>query len=315
MDREVKDTFRIWYDEKKEDIRAEGKYTYMQDGSTYSGSIKSEGLDNVNLALQNFLSHQTESLQSLTNGNKPAIYFSPAKKGEVVKAAILYEFDYVLNMIKKRRLSRSDMRIIDGREYDNGPIIDTITESVDKEEILREVIKLNPTVKFEIVRDSAGLVSHLLSSVSGEDLILPGMFYYNEKNGITNKHKTKSGAFTSIDVRPLVKEEKPVSVEPPKPVTPTEVKPVVSEPSKPVVSTEPPKVTTTPETKPSEEKKPNIFGRIKNFTICNWKRLAAIVGILGTGYMLYSATRGNTTNVNYNYVDETHRDYNPEQLQ
>ena len=36
-----------------------------------------------------------------------------------------------------------------------------------------------------------------------EELVLPEGFYYNDKNGITNKHNTKSGSYISLLVVPL----------------------------------------------------------------------------------------------------------------
>ncbi|MBO4726614.1 MAG: hypothetical protein J5598_03385 [Clostridia bacterium] len=41
------------------------------------------------------------------------------------------------------------------------------------------------------------------TNVSVDKLVLPNRFYYNEKNGITNKHNTKSGSYLSITVEPL----------------------------------------------------------------------------------------------------------------
>lgn len=41
----------------------------------------------------------------------------------------------------------------------------------------------------------------IYSSVPGEKLILPEGYYYNEKNGITNKHNTTSGLYESFAYR------------------------------------------------------------------------------------------------------------------
>ena len=65
--------------------------------------------------------------------------------------------------------------------------------------IIQEVRKLNPKVKIETDPDR-GLI---FSSVEIEDLVLPEWFYYNQKNGITNKHNTQSGIYGSVRVYPI----------------------------------------------------------------------------------------------------------------
>ena len=65
--------------------------------------------------------------------------------------------------------------------------------------IIQEVRRLNPDVKIETDPDR-GLI---FSSVEIEDLILPEWFYYNQKNGITNKHNTQSGIYGSVRVYPI----------------------------------------------------------------------------------------------------------------
>lgn len=65
--------------------------------------------------------------------------------------------------------------------------------------IIKEVKNLNPDVKIESDPDR-GLI---FSSVDIEKLVLPEWFYYNQKNGITNKHNTKSGIYGSVHVYPI----------------------------------------------------------------------------------------------------------------
>lgn len=65
--------------------------------------------------------------------------------------------------------------------------------------IIKEVKNLNPDVKIESDPDR-GLI---FSSVDIEKLVLPEWFYYNQKNGITNKHNTQSGIYGSVRVYPL----------------------------------------------------------------------------------------------------------------
>ena len=65
--------------------------------------------------------------------------------------------------------------------------------------IIQEVKRLNPNVKIETDPDR-GLI---FSSVEIEDLVLPEWFYYNQKNGITNKHNTQSGIYGNVHVYPI----------------------------------------------------------------------------------------------------------------
>ncbi len=79
-----------------------------------------------------------------------------------------------------------------------------VKESTDVDEIFAEIKKLNPGVYLEL--DDAGKANRgIASSVPGNRLNLPEGFEYNDKNGITNKHDTESGAYASISVRPLEK--------------------------------------------------------------------------------------------------------------
>ena len=63
-------------------------------------------------------------------------------------------------------------------------------------DLIRELKKLNPEVTFESDNSAAYVVVNCDPSL----LKLPKPFYLSEKNGITNKHKTESGVYTSLDV-------------------------------------------------------------------------------------------------------------------
>lgn len=63
-------------------------------------------------------------------------------------------------------------------------------------DLIRELKKLNPEVTFESDNPQVYVVINCDPSL----LKLPKPFYLSEKNGITNKHKTESGIYTSLDV-------------------------------------------------------------------------------------------------------------------
>ena len=78
-----------------------------------------------------------------------------------------------------------------------------ISDSTDISVIMQELKRLNPDVDIEF--DAVERICY--TSVSPKKLVLPKGFYYNEKNGITNKHNTKTGVYISIDVRKMDKKK------------------------------------------------------------------------------------------------------------
>lgn len=62
--------------------------------------------------------------------------------------------------------------------------------------LIQEFKKLNPDVAFE----SDNPEVYIVVNCDPKLLKLPKPFYLSEKNGITNKHKTESGVYTSLDV-------------------------------------------------------------------------------------------------------------------
>jgi hypothetical protein len=84
-------------------------------------------------------------------------------------------------------------------------------DSIDKQEVIAAIQKLNPDVgimKASPYISPQAYEQNIYTSVSPENLSLPEPFYYNSKNGITNKHKTQSGQYTSIQVEPITPEMK-----------------------------------------------------------------------------------------------------------
>ena len=81
----------------------------------------------------------------------------------------------------------------------------SISESTNVFEIAQEIANINPdaTIGFGDPDVDPCCNSRIFSSVKVEDLKLPEGFYYNEKNGVTNKHNTKSGAYCAFDVEDI----------------------------------------------------------------------------------------------------------------
>lgn len=65
--------------------------------------------------------------------------------------------------------------------------------------IIQKIQELNPGVEIKTDVDR----SMIFSSLPVEELVLPEWFYFNYKNGITNKHNTQSGRYGSVHVYPI----------------------------------------------------------------------------------------------------------------
>lgn len=80
-------------------------------------------------------------------------------------------------------------------------------ESTDVREIAIALQKLNPGVTIKLINPSYENVldKQIYCNVSAKELALPAPFYYDEKNGITNKHTSKTGLYTIINIEDISK--------------------------------------------------------------------------------------------------------------
>ncbi len=62
-------------------------------------------------------------------------------------------------------------------------------------------LNMDPKIKIVLFKFPGNFDAEFWCNIPPEDLILPKGYYYNTKNGITNKHRTKSGAYESFNVR------------------------------------------------------------------------------------------------------------------
>ena len=65
----------------------------------------------------------------------------------------------------------------------------------------KELEKLNPSVQFDVRDYSVSPIIIIYGTVPAEKLVLPKGYYYNEKNGITNKHNTLSGLYECFNYK------------------------------------------------------------------------------------------------------------------
>lgn len=80
-------------------------------------------------------------------------------------------------------------------------------ESTDVREIAIALQKLNPGVTIKLINPSYENVldKQIYCNVSAKELALPAPFYYDEKNGITNKHTSKTGLYITINIEDISK--------------------------------------------------------------------------------------------------------------
>ena len=64
--------------------------------------------------------------------------------------------------------------------------------------LVKEIARLNRHVNITV--DDTCYPQYIEVDCEPEKLRLPKPFYYNEKNGITNKHKTATGMYISLVV-------------------------------------------------------------------------------------------------------------------
>ena len=100
-------------------------------------------------------------------------------------------------------LSRADERTLMPKKLK----VKDVSQSTNLYEIAEVIQQLNPNAEIRVA--DMGLDSmatqRFYSSVPVDQLVLPEGFYYNDKNGITNKHNTQTGMYCALEVEDLSK--------------------------------------------------------------------------------------------------------------
>ena len=89
--------------------------------------------------------------------------------------------------------------VVEKTESELWEVLEEKENNISPDFVIDEVKRLNPDAIIETDPDRW----FIFSSVDIEKLVLPKWFYCNQKNGITNKHNTKSWIYVSIQVYPL----------------------------------------------------------------------------------------------------------------
>lgn len=66
-------------------------------------------------------------------------------------------------------------------------------ENIGAKKMMEELRRSNPQAQFEYM--DAWCEPFIFGTIPAEDLVLPNGYYYNQKNGINNKHHTESGLY------------------------------------------------------------------------------------------------------------------------
>ena len=68
-------------------------------------------------------------------------------------------------------------------------------ENIGLNNMMKELKALNPAVKFDVHDYSVSPVIIIFGTAPATELSFPDGYYWNEKNGVTDKHNTDSGLY------------------------------------------------------------------------------------------------------------------------
>lgn len=205
---------KLNYDETKKSIIA-NVVTVFENGLKQKKQISK--MDLISDMLNSFSKQEGLTVSELIAKGLVIVSESLKDKDVLIRDGEHYNkiiYDYEKNMFVENRLSRSDRRELGLYSDIEGEVkeetiseTDELTDLIDFNEIVTKIKELNPDVEIELGDKDTDLLYYkrIFASVPASELKLPKGFYYNDKNGITNKHHTTSGSYVTIDVEPLSK--------------------------------------------------------------------------------------------------------------
>lgn len=120
------------------------------------------------------LVERIDELEKIINSTKVQLDITDSKDDRDLLKEQIEEYTKELNKLKES--------LNEAKEY-------------SPEELLKEIVRLNPSVEIRYQKAHPEVIA---CSKKGDELKLPKGYEYNDKNGITNKHHTSSGRYTSI---------------------------------------------------------------------------------------------------------------------
>lgn len=74
-------------------------------------------------------------------------------------------------------------------------------ENMGLNKMIKKLRELNPTVKFDVHDRKVSPSIIIIGTVPARELSFPNGYYWNEKNGITDKHNTDSGLYECFNYK------------------------------------------------------------------------------------------------------------------
>ena len=86
-------------------------------------------------------------------------------------------------------------------------------ENIGIVKLMQKLKELNPTVQLDLYDYTVSPVIIIFGSVPATALSFPDGYYWNEKNGITNKHNTRTGLYECFTYKYDVSHFQPVQTQ------------------------------------------------------------------------------------------------------
>ena len=162
--------------------------------------------EDIQKILESYFESKNYELKEVKYGNNVEFkYRFNNKKVEPEKENEVKTDDFSKMQQDSQRMSLPTSNDVKHFELPEKTKIKNVSQSTNIYEIAEAIQELNPTAEIRVGK--IGLDSRaserFYSSLPIEKLVLPEGFYYNEKNGVTNKNNTNSGLYCSLDVEDL----------------------------------------------------------------------------------------------------------------
>ena len=193
------------YNKNKEDILSEiesyiGSYApkeEVKEETLENNELEEEKIETPSDVIDAEFSENKEN-----NNDKKELKEEKLENKESEEVDIPEEIE-AINEEEVEDLSKADERTLMPKK----PKVKDVSQSTNLYEIAEVIQQLNPNAEIRVA--DMGLDSmatqRFYSSVPVDQLVLPEGFYYNDKNGITNKHNTQTGMYCALEVEDLSK--------------------------------------------------------------------------------------------------------------
>ena len=162
--------------------------------------------EDIQKILESYIENKNYELKEINYGNNVEFkYRFNNKKVEPEKENEVKTDDFSKMQQDSQRMSLPTSNDVKRFELPEKTKIKNVSQSTNIYEIAEAIQELNPTAEIRVGKIGLYLRAseRFYSSLPIEKLVLPEGFYYNEKNGVTNKNNTNSRLYCSLDVEDL----------------------------------------------------------------------------------------------------------------